>query len=88
MHEAVEHLPPREILARLAKLEEEIQVGMKVLEGMLAQEARPENQTSLDVYKRQVPMRGKPAWRKTLSTVPWCTLSWRAMVPVGHFSAW
>ncbi len=35
VHEAVEHLPPKEILARLAKLEEEIQAGMKVLEGML-----------------------------------------------------
>ena len=35
VHEAVEHLPPREILAKLAKLEEEIQVGMKALEEML-----------------------------------------------------
>jgi type I restriction enzyme M protein len=35
VHEAVEHLPPKEILAKLAKLEEEIQAGMKVLEGML-----------------------------------------------------
>ena len=35
MHEAVEHRPPKEILAELAKLEEEIQQGMKELEGML-----------------------------------------------------
>ena len=35
VHEAVEHLPPKEILARLAKLEEEIQAGMRALEGML-----------------------------------------------------
>ena len=34
-HEAVEHRAPREILADLAKLEEEIQQGMKELEGML-----------------------------------------------------
>jgi len=35
VHEAVEHRPPKEILAGLAKLEEEIQRGMKELEGML-----------------------------------------------------
>lgn len=35
VHGAVEHLPPKEILAKLTKLEEEIQAGMKVLEGML-----------------------------------------------------
>jgi type I restriction enzyme M protein len=35
IHEAVEHRPPKEILAELAKLEEEIQRGMKDLEGML-----------------------------------------------------
>lgn len=35
VHEAVEHRPPKEILAELAKLEEEIQRGMKELEGML-----------------------------------------------------
>jgi len=35
VHEAVEHLPPKEIIAKLAKLEEEIQAGMKALEGML-----------------------------------------------------
>ena len=35
VHEAVEHLPPKEILAKLAKLEEEIQTGMKALEEML-----------------------------------------------------
>ena len=34
-HEAVEHRPPKEILAELAKLEEEIQRGMKELGGML-----------------------------------------------------
>jgi hypothetical protein len=31
----VEHRPPKEILAELGKLEEEIQQGMKELEGML-----------------------------------------------------
>ena len=35
VHEAVEHRAPKEILAELAKLEEEIQQGMKELEGML-----------------------------------------------------
>ncbi len=35
VHEVVEHRPPKEILAELAKLEEEIQRGMKKLEGML-----------------------------------------------------
>ena len=35
VHEEVEHRPPREILAQLRKLEEEIQSGMKQLEGML-----------------------------------------------------
>jgi type I restriction enzyme M protein len=35
VHEAVEHRPPKEILAELAKLEAEIQRGMKELEGML-----------------------------------------------------
>jgi type I restriction enzyme M protein len=35
VHEAIEHRAPREILADLAKLEEEIQRGMKELEGML-----------------------------------------------------
>jgi type I restriction enzyme M protein len=35
VHEAVDYPPPREILAKLAKLEEEIQAGMKELEGML-----------------------------------------------------
>lgn len=35
VHEAVEYRPPKEILAELAKLEEEIQRGMKDLEGML-----------------------------------------------------
>jgi type I restriction enzyme M protein len=35
VHEEVEHLPPREILAKLEKLEEEIHAGMKELEGML-----------------------------------------------------
>ena len=35
LHEAVEHRPPKEILAELVKLEEEIQQGMKELEGML-----------------------------------------------------
>jgi type I restriction enzyme M protein len=34
-HEQIEHRPPKEILAELAKLEEEIQRGMKELEGML-----------------------------------------------------
>jgi type I restriction enzyme M protein len=35
VHESVEHRAPKEILAELAKLEEEIQRGMKELEGML-----------------------------------------------------
>ena len=35
VHEEVEHRPPKEILADLAKLEQEIQQGMKELEGML-----------------------------------------------------
>ncbi len=35
VHEAVEHRPPKEILAELAKVEEEIQRGLKELEGML-----------------------------------------------------
>lgn len=35
VHKAIEHRPPKEILAELAKLEEEIQRGMKELEGML-----------------------------------------------------
>ena len=35
VHEAIEHRAPKEILADLAKLEEEIQGGMKELEGML-----------------------------------------------------
>ena len=35
VHEAVEHRPPKEILTELAKLEEEIQQGIKDLEGML-----------------------------------------------------
>jgi type I restriction enzyme M protein len=35
VHEVVEHRPPKEILADLAKLEEEIKRGMKALEGML-----------------------------------------------------
>jgi type I restriction enzyme M protein len=35
VHEAVEHRQPQEILAELAKLEEEIQQGMKDLESML-----------------------------------------------------
>ena len=35
VHAAVDHLPPQEIIAKLAVLEAEIQAGMKVLEGML-----------------------------------------------------
>jgi type I restriction enzyme M protein len=35
VHAVSEHLPPKEILAKLAVLEAEIQAGMKVLEGML-----------------------------------------------------
>ena len=35
VHEEIEHRPPKEILTELAKLEEEIQLGMKELEGML-----------------------------------------------------
>ena len=36
VHVVSEHLPPKEILAKLAMLEAEIQAGMKELEGMLA----------------------------------------------------
>ncbi len=36
VHAVSEHLPPMEILAKLAVLEKEIQAGMKELEGMLA----------------------------------------------------
>lgn len=35
VHEAVEHLSPKEILAKLAKLEGEIQAGMNALEEIL-----------------------------------------------------
>ncbi len=35
VHEAEDHVPPKQILADLKALEEEIQRGMKVLEGML-----------------------------------------------------
>lgn len=35
VHEEIDHRPPKEILAELAKLEDEIQRGMKELEGML-----------------------------------------------------
>ena len=36
VHEEAEHRPPLEILAELAKIEAEIQAGMRELEGMLA----------------------------------------------------
>ena len=36
VHDAVEHETPLEILAKLKKLEDEIQIGMRELEGMLA----------------------------------------------------
>ena len=36
VHAVSEHLPPKEILAKLVVLEAEIQAGMKALEGMLA----------------------------------------------------
>jgi type I restriction enzyme M protein len=35
VHAVVAHRAPQEILAELAKLEDEIAAGMKVLEGML-----------------------------------------------------
>ena len=35
VHEEINHRPPKEILAELAKIEEEIQQGMRELEGML-----------------------------------------------------
>ena len=35
VHDAVAHRPPRELLARLAELEAEIQAGMKQLEELL-----------------------------------------------------
>jgi type I restriction enzyme M protein len=37
VHDTVEHRSPKEILTELGKLEEEIQRGMKELEGMLKQ---------------------------------------------------
>ena len=36
VHEATDHLPPKEILRKLAMLEAEIHAGMEKLEGMLA----------------------------------------------------
>jgi type I restriction enzyme M protein len=36
VHEEIDHRPPKEILAELAKIEVEIQQGMRELEGMLA----------------------------------------------------
>ena len=35
VHQQVQHRAPADILAELAKLEDEIALGMKVLEGML-----------------------------------------------------
>ncbi|MFZ2404305.1 MAG: hypothetical protein WAW41_04155 [Methylobacter sp.] len=35
VHEAVEHLPPEDIMAKLAELGTEIQAKMQKLEGML-----------------------------------------------------
>ena len=35
VHEEVNHRPPKEILAELGKIEQEIQAGMRELEGML-----------------------------------------------------
>jgi type I restriction enzyme M protein len=35
IHEEVEHIAPKEILAKLAQLEDEIQAGMKELNAML-----------------------------------------------------
>ncbi len=35
IHEEIEHIPPKEILAKLAQLEDEIQAGMKELNAML-----------------------------------------------------
>ncbi|MDQ3281698.1 MAG: DNA methyltransferase, partial [Acidobacteriota bacterium] len=35
VHEEIDHRPPKEILAELAKIEEEIQQGLRELEGML-----------------------------------------------------
>ena len=35
VHEVVKHRPPKDIMAKLAELETEIQAGMKKLEGML-----------------------------------------------------
>jgi type I restriction enzyme M protein len=37
VHEVVEHLPPKVILANLAKVESEIQAGMKELEELLGE---------------------------------------------------
>jgi type I restriction enzyme M protein len=35
VHPEIEHRPPKEILANLVKLEEEIQRGMQEVEGLL-----------------------------------------------------
>jgi type I restriction enzyme M protein len=35
VHEHVEHVPPMQIIAELKQLENEIQVGLSELEGML-----------------------------------------------------
>jgi type I restriction enzyme M protein len=35
VHEEVEHVPPKQILAELAQLEREIEQGMRELEAML-----------------------------------------------------
>jgi len=36
VHEEVEHVPPKVILAELAELEREIEAGLRELEGMVS----------------------------------------------------
>jgi hypothetical protein len=38
--------------------------------------------------RRGAPTRGKPACVMTRETVPWCTFSWLAIVPMRQCSAW
>jgi hypothetical protein len=41
-----------------------------------------ERQIGLDLERRSGgPILDRPAWPKTRATVPWCTCSWRAIVP-------
>ena len=53
VHEEIQHRPPKEILAELAKLEEEIQRGMKELEGMIRMSFQ---EVALDVLIEPAPL--------------------------------